>query len=56
MSDGSCWLTTERLALRRLTRKGERAFPHPDYASEGPMAWFELDATDWQVERGSARR
>jgi RimJ/RimL family protein N-acetyltransferase len=30
-----------------LERKGERAFPHPDYASEGPMAWFERDAPDW---------
>ena len=30
-----------------LERKGERAFPHPDYAAEGPMAWFERDAADW---------
>jgi ribosomal-protein-alanine N-acetyltransferase len=34
-----------------LTRKGERAFPHPDYASEGPMAWFEREAPDWKAER-----
>jgi RimJ/RimL family protein N-acetyltransferase len=37
-----------------LERRGERAFPHPDYASEGPMAWFEREAADWQAERGSA--
>ena len=30
-----------------LQRRGERAFPHPDYASEGPMAWFEREAADW---------
>ncbi len=34
----------EKIGLRR---RGERAFPHPAYASEGPMAWFELDAADW---------
>ena len=34
-----------------LERRGERAFPHPDYASEGAMAWFERDAADWQAER-----
>jgi len=34
-----------------LERKGERAFPHPDYASEGPMAWFEREADAWQAER-----
>ena len=33
-----------------LERKGERAFPHPAYASEGPMAWFERDAGDWLAE------
>ncbi len=33
-----------------LERKGERAFAHPAYASEGPMAWFERDAADWQAE------
>jgi RimJ/RimL family protein N-acetyltransferase len=30
-----------------LERRGERSFPHPDYASQGPMAWFERDATEW---------
>jgi [ribosomal protein S5]-alanine N-acetyltransferase len=35
-----------------LHRRGERAFPHPAYASEGPMAWFERDADAWLAERG----
>ena len=30
-----------------LERRGERAFPHPAYAAEGPMAWFERDASEW---------
>jgi [ribosomal protein S5]-alanine N-acetyltransferase len=37
-----------------LRRHGERAFSHPDYAAEGPMAWFERDAVDWCAERGAA--
>jgi RimJ/RimL family protein N-acetyltransferase len=46
---------SQRVLLKiGLARKGERAFPHPDYASQGAMAWFERDATDWQAERGSA--
>ena len=36
-----------------LHRRGERAFPHPAYASEGPMAWFERDSRDWLAECGS---
>ena len=36
-----------------LERKGERAFPHPDYASQGAMAWFERDAAVWRMEHGS---
>lgn len=35
-----------------LHRKGERAFSHPAYAAEGPMAWFERDGADWIAERG----
>ena len=35
-----------------LERRGERAFSHPAYAAEGPMAWFERDAGDWLAERG----
>ena len=47
---------SQRVLLKiGLERRGERAFPHPDYASEGPMAWFERDAAGWQAERGSAR-
>ena len=33
-----------------LHRRGERAFPHPAYAAEGPMAWFERDAAGWRAE------
>ncbi len=39
------------LAKIGLQRNGERAFPHPAYASQGPMAWFERDAVDWLAER-----
>lgn len=47
---------SQRVLLKiGLERRGERAFPHPDYASEGPMAWFECDAADWHAEHGSAR-
>ena len=46
---------SQRVLLKiGLERKGERAFPHPDYAAEGAMAWFERDATDWQAECGTA--
>jgi ribosomal-protein-alanine N-acetyltransferase len=45
---------SQRVLLKiGLERRGERAFPHPDYASEGAMAWFERDAADWLAERGS---
>jgi len=37
-----------------LERRGERAFPHPDYAAEGPMAWFEREAGEWLAARGPA--
>jgi [ribosomal protein S5]-alanine N-acetyltransferase len=33
-----------------LHRNGERAFAHPAYASQGPLAWFERDAGDWMAE------
>jgi len=36
-----------------LIRNGERAFPHPDYASAGAMAWFERDAPAWIEEHVS---
>ncbi len=35
-----------------LRRQGERAFPHPAYVAQGPMAWFERDGADWIAERG----
>ena len=35
-----------------LHRHGERSFAHPAYAAEGPMAWFEREASDWMSERG----
>jgi RimJ/RimL family protein N-acetyltransferase len=39
---------SQRVLLKiGLERRGERAFPHPDYASEGPLAWFESDAVKW---------
>jgi RimJ/RimL family protein N-acetyltransferase len=38
-----------------LQRRGERAFAHPAYAAEGPMAWFERDAADWMRDRHHAR-
>jgi ribosomal-protein-alanine N-acetyltransferase len=34
-----------------LHRHGERAFPHPAYAAQGPLAWFERDREDWLAER-----
>jgi len=33
-----------------LHRRGERAFTHPAYAAEGPMAWFERDRLSWLAE------
>jgi [ribosomal protein S5]-alanine N-acetyltransferase len=39
-----------------LERRGERAFPHPAYAAEGPMAWFEREAEPWLASRGSHDR
>jgi ribosomal-protein-alanine N-acetyltransferase len=48
-------LASQRVLLKiGLERRGQRAFPHPDYAAEGEMAWFERDASDWRAERGSA--
>jgi ribosomal-protein-alanine N-acetyltransferase len=43
---------SQRVLLKiGLERRGERAFAHPDYASEGAMAWFERDTADWQAQR-----
>ena len=43
---------SQRVLLKiGLERRGERAFPHTDYASQGPMAWFEREAVDWLADR-----
>ena len=43
---------SQRVLLKiGLERRGDRAFSHPAYAAEGPMAWFERDAVDWLAER-----
>ena len=34
-----------------LHRRGTRLFPHPAYAANGPMAFFEREAVDWMAER-----
>jgi RimJ/RimL family protein N-acetyltransferase len=36
-----------------LHRRGERSFPHPAYASQGPLAWFERDAHAWLNDPGA---
>jgi [ribosomal protein S5]-alanine N-acetyltransferase len=36
-----------------LERRGERAFLHPAYAAEGPMAWFEREREPWLASRGT---
>lgn len=37
-----------------LERRGERAFSHPAYAAEGPLAWFEREAKEWLAEYAPA--
>ena len=37
-----------------LERNGERAFPHPAYASQGPLAWFERGRDDWLTTHQTA--
>lgn len=34
-----------------LERRGERRLPHPAYAGEGPLVWFERDRADWLADR-----
>ena len=42
---------SQRVLLKiGLERRGERAFPHPDYASQGPMAWFERGVDEWLAD------
>jgi ribosomal-protein-alanine N-acetyltransferase len=44
-------LASQRVLMKiGLHRQGERAFSHPAYACQGPMAWFERDRTDWLAE------
>ena len=43
----------EKIGLRR---RGERAFPHPAYAAEGPMAWFDRTAAEWIAEHADSAR
>jgi ribosomal-protein-alanine N-acetyltransferase len=38
-----------------LHRNGERSFAHPAYAAQGPLAWFERTATDWNAEHAPGR-
>ncbi len=47
-------LASQRVLLKAgLQRQGERFFPHPAYASSGPMAFFEEEAADWlAIARG----
>lgn len=35
------------LAKIGLERRGDRAFAHPAYSTEGPMAWFERERDAW---------
>jgi ribosomal-protein-alanine N-acetyltransferase len=32
-----------------LERRGERAFPHPDYAAAGPMGWYVAESEDVRI-------
>jgi RimJ/RimL family protein N-acetyltransferase len=41
------------LAKIGLERRGERSFPHPAYASQGPMAWFEGERKLWLTKNCS---
>ena len=44
-------LASQQVLLKAgLHRHGERGFPHPAYASYGPLAWFERSARDWLTE------
>ena len=45
---------SQRVLLKAgLRRNGERAFPHPAYAQQGPLAWFERDGRGWLAEFGA---
>lgn len=50
-------LASQRVLLKiGLERRGERAFAHPAYAAEGPLAWFERDAGSWLEWRAGSSR
>ena len=39
-----------------LRRREDRAFPHPAYSAEGPMAWFDRTAEDWIADDAGRRQ
>jgi len=40
--------SSHRVLLKaRLQRRGERSFPHPVYAKQGPLAFFESERAAW---------
>lgn len=44
-------LGSQRVLLKSgLKRQGERSFSHPSYATQGLLAWFERDVSDWLAE------
>lgn len=44
-------IVSQRVLVKAgLERKGERAFAHPAYASQGPLAWFERDREEWLAD------
>ena len=47
--------TASHHVLRKigLRRNGERAFTHPAYAAQGPMAWFERERDAWRNDPGN---
>ena len=50
-------LASQQVLLKAgLHRHGERSFPHPAYASFGPLAFFERSAQDWLTEHKAIER
>jgi [ribosomal protein S5]-alanine N-acetyltransferase len=48
---------SQRVLLKAgLERNGERALPHPAYASSGPLAWFERDGASWLAQDAGRSR
>jgi RimJ/RimL family protein N-acetyltransferase len=48
LANGASQRVLEKIGLRR---RADRAFPHPAYAAEGPMAWFDRTAEEWIAEQ-----